>query len=685
MRRTIVNATVATILLVGAPLAAAAVPLRLETTPVITRTEVLEPALIDVAVRPDGRHLVIWPESGFIMGAVYAADGTPLSGAKSVSGNARDSQVWRARAAALPDGRFVVAWMDERPPYQLRARVVDANGTPVGSPTLVGLAGAPYYAFGSTLSTELPALAADERGVVTVAWWNGFGIRVRRFEATGTGLLPLTWPAHGGSEALDLGQGAIPSLAVVPDGVVIAFETYATPQVAVVVLDRDGRQRGQTFYVSTILPAGLRYPNDVCSVRVTADASGRFLVVWREFGNDWGENGFLGKSDLIRGQRFAADGTPVGDVLDLVTGPSDLLDPDPRLVLGDVESRADGTWLLTWGIGRYHELCASNGFGEWCGRYDEEGDVHARVLAADGTLLAETLVAAGEPTRLPAAAAVTASGWLLTHLDPDPGAIDSARATFIACGDIAGALCLGNRFRLQVEWRTEVDAGEGTPLSVSADTGAFWFFSPSNVELVAKVLDGTGVNGKHWVFFASLTDVEFDLVVTDTATGAVKRYHNPQGTLASRADTNAFGDGGSLTAVASTMSSSSALGVALERAPAAVTAADTSSACPVGALCLAGGRFVVTAKWRLDASESAATPIGWTGETGTFWFFSPSNVELAVKVLDGRGVNGHFWVFYASLSDVEFDLEVLDTVTGARRTYHNAQGSMASRADVDAF
>lgn len=42
-------------------------------------------------------------------------------------------------------------------------------------------------------------------------------------------------------------------------------------------------------------------------------------------------------------------------------------------------------------------------------------------------------------------------------------------------------------------------------------------------------------------------------------------------------------------------------------------------------------------------------------------------------------------VFYASLSDVDFDLEVLDTTTGQRRTYHNPKGTMASRADVEAF
>ena len=131
-----------------------------------------------------------------------------------------------------------------------------------------------------------------------------------------------------------------------------------------------------------------------------------------------------------------------------------------------------------------------------------------------------------------------------------------------------------------------------------------------------------------------------------------------------------------------------AMSAALAAAPVRASpadAAETANACPAGALCLAGGRFVVTAKWRLPNGEGAATPLGWTGETGSFWFFSRSNVELTVKVLDGRAVNGHFWVLFASLTDVDFDLEVLDTTTGQRRTYHNPRGTMASRADVEAF
>jgi hypothetical protein len=37
-------------------------------------------------------------------------------------------------------------------------------------------------------------------------------------------------------------------------------------------------------------------------------------------------------------------------------------------------------------------------------------------------------------------------------------------------------------------------------------------------------------------------------------------------------------------------------------------------------------------------------PLG--ADTGYFWFFEDTNVELVVKVLDGRAINGHTWVFY---------------------------------------
>lgn len=112
-----------------------------------------------------------------------------------------------------------------------------------------------------------------------------------------------------------------------------------------------------------------------------------------------------------------------------------------------------------------------------------------------------------------------------------------------ACTGNATTLCLlGGRFKVQVAWRvlSQGTSGAGQAVSVTSDTGYFWFFSASNIELVLKVLDGRAFNNAIWVFFGALSDVEYTITVTDLVTGDVKTYTNAQGTLASVADTSAF-------------------------------------------------------------------------------------------------------------------------------------------------
>ena len=58
---------------------------------------------------------------------------------------------------------------------------------------------------------------------------------------------------------------------------------------------------------------------------------------------------------------------------------------------------------------------------------------------------------------------------------------------------------------------------------------------------------------------------------------------------------------------------------------------------------------------------------------------------MAVKVLDGTAVNGHFWVFAAGLTDVQYAMTVTDTVTGAARVYENPFGVMRSFGDTTTF
>jgi len=104
-------------------------------------------------------------------------------------------------------------------------------------------------------------------------------------------------------------------------------------------------------------------------------------------------------------------------------------------------------------------------------------------------------------------------------------------------------------------------------------------------------------------------------------------------------------------------------------------------------LCLDAGRFRVRASWQRSPEGPSfdAFPIALTRDTGAFWFFAPDNVELVVKVLDGRPVNGKFWVFVGGLSSVEYSIEVTDTETGDVWTHGHARGKLESFADTSAF
>ncbi len=99
------------------------------------------------------------------------------------------------------------------------------------------------------------------------------------------------------------------------------------------------------------------------------------------------------------------------------------------------------------------------------------------------------------------------------------------------------------------------------------------------------------------------------------------------------------------------------------------------------ALFLQGCRFYATAHWRDPATGQQGEGVGvrLTKDSGVFWFFEPSNVELTVKLLDGGEHNGHWWVFWSHMTSLEVWLEVTDASTGARIRY------LAPGADTAAF
>ena len=65
--------------------------------------------------------------------------------------------------------------------------------------------------------------------------------------------------------------------------------------------------------------------------------------------------------------------------------------------------------------------------------------------------------------------------------------------------------------------------------------------------------------------------------------------------------------------------------------------------------------------------------------------FNPSNPEVFVKILDGRTINGSFWIFYGGLTDLEYTITVTDFDTGDTQTYTKAGGSSCGGFDTSLF
>ena len=259
-----------------------------------------------------------------------------------------------------------------------------------------------------------------------------------------------------------------------------------------------------------------------------------------------------------------------------------------------------------------------------------------------------------------------------------------------ACVAGPNTLCLNdNRFKVEITWS---DFGGNTDPAtdaglVSPDSGLYYFFSPDNWEVLVKVLDGCGINDRFWVFAAATTNVEYTLEVTDTWTDVARTYVNPLGVAAPAiTDTSAF----------ATCSAQAPAGapapVAAPTSPPSwahrTTPANPGDCTPdASRLCLNEGRFAVEVDWVTGAgSGSGRVDAFQSADSGLFWFFSPNNLEMLVKVLDGCGINDRVWVFAAATTDVEYILRVTDTKTGEEKEYANAAGNAADAVtDTDAF
>lgn len=90
-------------------------------------------------------------------------------------------------------------------------------------------------------------------------------------------------------------------------------------------------------------------------------------------------------------------------------------------------------------------------------------------------------------------------------------------------------------------------------------------------------------------------------------------------------------------------------------------------------------RFVARVAWQdFAGGHGYGHPVPEGAEdSALLWFFAADNWEILLKVLDGCGLNGHWWILGSGATTVPFTLEVFDLETGAKWTHTNPSGRRA--------
>jgi len=111
--------------------------------------------------------------------------------------------------------------------------------------------------------------------------------------------------------------------------------------------------------------------------------------------------------------------------------------------------------------------------------------------------------------------------------------------------------------------------------------------------------------------------------------------------------------------------------------------AGSSPVDPATTLPLIGGQVAVTVTWRSQYSgdHGTALPLPQQDGFGYFSFFSASNPEVFVKVLDLPSQDA-FWVFYAGLTDLEYTVTFTNRATETSIAFRKPAGSFTGGADT---
>ncbi|MEM1249904.1 MAG: Calx-beta domain-containing protein [Acidobacteriota bacterium] len=616
-------------------------------------------------------------------------------------------------------GQRVEVWQQaDGSGFGIWARFIDSLGEPTGPDVLVNTTTAGDQ-------TE-PDVAIDYDGNVTIVWRDGtvteespkVGAR-----AAGSAVVGRFFAPNGEAKTTDV----IVSESEASDESNTPNVTASNTGDAVITWESDDQVQGRIYAKTTVPRTGILPISDLdegrsATPRSTVGASGDFIVAWREEPTS-------GASSRVVVRIFNENGDPKS-AQQIVTSSSTAqlpviaADDDGEFVVAWEQETTAGWDVMARNYDRFatalgQEFLVSesadgsqrrpaidrNAIGDFVIVWEQET---AGAKAAGGNLVGRFFTPGGEPQSGEVEIAATEGGS--TPVDADVSIADRDQTTVVferegpdgepdgvfsitleplpagePCVESADTSCLNQgRFSVDARWQDfDLENGDGQAEVLTDDTSYFWFFDPANVEVVVKVLDACAVNGHYWVFAAGLTDTEVNLRIDDSASGETLTIFNPLGRgFQPVLDTRAFE-----TCEVATPRPDASRQAALDRIAAEIeglsaalgAAAQANCAADEEQMCLNGGRFGASIDWSTNQGTAGrGQQVTLTTDTGYFWFFEPDNVEVVVKVLDACAINGKYWVFAAGLTDVETDLQVVDSVTGAARSYTNDEGDAFS-------
>jgi len=419
-----------------------------------------------------GGFVITWRDNSSdhfnIRAQVFAADGAPVGGEIPVNSTTSDNQS-NPQITPLANGGFVITWDDtsqtggDTSQKAVRAQVFAADGTPVGGEVLVNTT-----TTGIQANPQITALAG---GGFVISWRDASSgdedVRAQVFAADGTAvggeiLVNSTTTGSQGSqqEITALAGGGF--VATWQDGSQTGGDTSDTA-VRAQVFAANGTTLGGEILVNTTTTDIQFNPN------IAPLAGGGFVIVWEDQSSDFGD---------IRGQIYAADGTPAGAEF-VVNATTVLQQWNPQIT-----ALEGGGFVVTWQDSSF------------TGGDTSSPGVRAQVFAADGTpvggeLQVNTTTSGGQNTQQ--ITALEGGGFVITWMDTSQTGGDTSNNAVRAQVFAADGTPIGEEFLVN----TTTSGFQGNPEVTALPGGGFaitWTDASSgNTDVRAQVFEVTDV------------------------------------------------------------------------------------------------------------------------------------------------------------------------------------------------